>query len=238
MPRSPCWVPPSAGRRSAALEPARRPPARDPQRDVREDTATSLASIAEKKQQVRTQVEATFTMFNSIVAIAIIVSLFGVINTLAWPCPCSSARARSASCAPSVPPAGRSGAPCSTRACPSAVRGAITGVLFGLAVGAAWIAPSRPTSSPAGRWRARPSVPRRRHGPAGPRRGRNATDARDALTGETTVESTLATVPAPRSRRVPARRAARSERRGRGAPPWRAPRTGSPACPRATTSPR
>ena len=45
-----------------------------------------------------------------------------------WRCPCSSARARSASCAPSARRAGRSGARCSTRACSSAAAGAITGV--------------------------------------------------------------------------------------------------------------
>jgi putative ABC transport system permease protein len=42
-----------------------------------------LASIADKKQEVHDQVSATFNMFNSIVAIAVIVSLLGVINTLA-----------------------------------------------------------------------------------------------------------------------------------------------------------
>jgi putative ABC transport system permease protein len=42
-----------------------------------------LASIVDKKQEVRDQVSATFNMFNSIVAIAVIVSLLGVVNTLA-----------------------------------------------------------------------------------------------------------------------------------------------------------
>jgi putative ABC transport system permease protein len=41
-----------------------------------------LASLADKKE-VSDQVSATFNMFNSIVAIAVIVSLLGVINTLA-----------------------------------------------------------------------------------------------------------------------------------------------------------
>ena len=42
-----------------------------------------LASLADKKKEVSDQVSATFNMFNSIVAIAVVVSLLGVINTLA-----------------------------------------------------------------------------------------------------------------------------------------------------------
>src|SRR4051812_2400856 len=42
-----------------------------------------LASVTDKKQELRKQIDATFNMFNAIVAIAVIVSLLGVINTLA-----------------------------------------------------------------------------------------------------------------------------------------------------------
>jgi putative ABC transport system permease protein len=42
-----------------------------------------LASMADVKRQQQDQVSATFNMFNSIVAIAVIVSLLGVVNTLA-----------------------------------------------------------------------------------------------------------------------------------------------------------
>ena len=42
-----------------------------------------LASVVDKKEEVRDQVSATFNMFNSIVAIAVIVSLLGVVNALA-----------------------------------------------------------------------------------------------------------------------------------------------------------
>jgi putative ABC transport system permease protein len=42
-----------------------------------------LASMADKKAEIDQQISGTFNMFNSIVAIAIIVSLLGVINTLA-----------------------------------------------------------------------------------------------------------------------------------------------------------
>ena len=42
-----------------------------------------MQSVADAKQEVRDEVNRTFNMFNAIVAIAIIVSLLGVINTLA-----------------------------------------------------------------------------------------------------------------------------------------------------------
>jgi putative ABC transport system permease protein len=42
-----------------------------------------LASMADVKRQQQDQVSATFNMFNAIVAIAVIVSLLGVVNTLA-----------------------------------------------------------------------------------------------------------------------------------------------------------
>jgi hypothetical protein len=46
-----------------------------------------LASMADVKRQQQDQVSATFNMFNSIVAIAVIVSLLGVVNTLAMSVP-------------------------------------------------------------------------------------------------------------------------------------------------------
>jgi putative ABC transport system permease protein len=42
-----------------------------------------VASMADKKAEIDRQISATFNMFNSIVAIAVIVSLLGVVNTLA-----------------------------------------------------------------------------------------------------------------------------------------------------------
>ena len=42
-----------------------------------------LASLADEREAQKKQVSATFNMFNSIVAIAVIVSLLGVVNTLA-----------------------------------------------------------------------------------------------------------------------------------------------------------
>jgi putative ABC transport system permease protein len=50
---------------------------------TREYPGLELASLADKKKEVSQQVSATFNMFNSIVAIAVIVSLLGVVNTLA-----------------------------------------------------------------------------------------------------------------------------------------------------------
>jgi putative ABC transport system permease protein len=42
-----------------------------------------MQSVADAKQEIRNEVNRTFNMFNAIVAIAIIVSLLGVVNTLA-----------------------------------------------------------------------------------------------------------------------------------------------------------
>src|ERR1044072_9019191 len=42
-----------------------------------------LASLADKKAEIDRQISATFNMFNSIVAIAVIVSLLGVVKTIA-----------------------------------------------------------------------------------------------------------------------------------------------------------
>jgi putative ABC transport system permease protein len=42
-----------------------------------------LVSLADRKAEIQNQIAATFNMFNAIVAIAVIVSLLGVINTLA-----------------------------------------------------------------------------------------------------------------------------------------------------------
>jgi hypothetical protein len=53
-----------------------------------------LASMADVKRQQQDQVSATFNMFNSIVAIAVIVSLLGASSTR-WPCPYPAHSARS-----------------------------------------------------------------------------------------------------------------------------------------------
>jgi putative ABC transport system permease protein len=50
---------------------------------ARDYPGVELASVVDKKKEVRDQVSATFNMFNSIVAIAVIVSLLGVVNALA-----------------------------------------------------------------------------------------------------------------------------------------------------------
>jgi putative ABC transport system permease protein len=50
---------------------------------ARDYPGLELASLADKKAEIDRQISATFNMFNSIVAIAVIVSLLGVVNTLA-----------------------------------------------------------------------------------------------------------------------------------------------------------
>jgi putative ABC transport system permease protein len=50
---------------------------------ARDYPALELASLADRKAEINDQVSATFNMFNAIVAIAVIVSLLGVVNTLA-----------------------------------------------------------------------------------------------------------------------------------------------------------
>jgi putative ABC transport system permease protein len=50
---------------------------------ARDYPGLELASMADRKAEINDQIAATFNMFNSIVAIAVIVSLLGVINTLA-----------------------------------------------------------------------------------------------------------------------------------------------------------
>jgi putative ABC transport system permease protein len=50
---------------------------------ARDYPGVELASMADRKAEINDQISATFNMFNSIVAIAVIVSLLGVINTLA-----------------------------------------------------------------------------------------------------------------------------------------------------------
>jgi putative ABC transport system permease protein len=96
-----------------------------------------LASMADKKQELRDQVGATFNMFNSIVAIAVIVSIFGVINTLAM------------SVLERTREIGVLRALGSSRwqvrrtmldeSLLITIAGAVAGVLFGLVIGIAWI---------------------------------------------------------------------------------------------------
>jgi putative ABC transport system permease protein len=50
---------------------------------ARDHPGLELASMADRKQEIDDQISATFNMFNAIVAIAVIVSLLGVVNTLA-----------------------------------------------------------------------------------------------------------------------------------------------------------
>jgi len=50
---------------------------------AREYPGLESASMTDKKAEIDRQISATFNMFNSIVAIAVIVSLLGVVNTLA-----------------------------------------------------------------------------------------------------------------------------------------------------------
>jgi putative ABC transport system permease protein len=50
---------------------------------ARDYPGLEVASMADKKAEIDQQISATFNMFNSIVAIAVIVSLLGVVNTLA-----------------------------------------------------------------------------------------------------------------------------------------------------------
>jgi putative ABC transport system permease protein len=50
---------------------------------ARDYPGLELASMADRKAEIQDQISATFNMFNAIVAIAVIVSLLGVINTLA-----------------------------------------------------------------------------------------------------------------------------------------------------------
>ncbi|HET8759055.1 MAG TPA: FtsX-like permease family protein [Solirubrobacteraceae bacterium] len=50
---------------------------------AREYPGLEVASLADRKAEIDQQISATFNMFNSIVAIAVIVSLLGVVNTLA-----------------------------------------------------------------------------------------------------------------------------------------------------------
>ena len=50
---------------------------------ARDYPGLELASMADRKAEIQSQIAATFNMFNAIVAIAVIVSLLGVINTLA-----------------------------------------------------------------------------------------------------------------------------------------------------------
>lgn len=71
-------------RRPRALRPGRRDArAPDPALVAEEYPGLELASMADVKRQQQDQVSATFNMFNSIGAIAVIVSLLGVVNTLA-----------------------------------------------------------------------------------------------------------------------------------------------------------
>jgi putative ABC transport system permease protein len=50
---------------------------------ARDYPGLELASLADRKAEIDAQIAATFNMFNAIVAIAVIVSLLGVVNTLA-----------------------------------------------------------------------------------------------------------------------------------------------------------
>jgi putative ABC transport system permease protein len=50
---------------------------------ARDYPGLELASMADRKKEIDDQISATFNMFNAIVAIAVIVSLLGVVNTLA-----------------------------------------------------------------------------------------------------------------------------------------------------------
>jgi putative ABC transport system permease protein len=105
---------------------------------VRRDyPGVELASIADKKNEVRDQVSATFNMFNSIVAIAVIVSLLGVVNALAMSV---LERTREIGVLRALGSSRwqirRTMLDESLLICAA---GAITGVAFGLAIGAAWL---------------------------------------------------------------------------------------------------
>jgi putative ABC transport system permease protein len=50
---------------------------------ARDYPGLELASLADRKAEIQSQIAATFNMFNAIVAIAVVVSLLGVVNTLA-----------------------------------------------------------------------------------------------------------------------------------------------------------
>jgi putative ABC transport system permease protein len=104
---------------------------------ARDYPGLELASIADKKQEVRDQVSATFNMFNSIVAIAVIVSLLGVVNTLAMSV---LERTREIGVLRALGSSRwqvrRTMLDESLLICAA---GAFCGVAFGLAIGAAWI---------------------------------------------------------------------------------------------------
>jgi putative ABC transport system permease protein len=105
---------------------------------VRRDyPGVELASIADKKNEVRDQVSATFNMFNSIVAIAVIVSLLGVVNALAMSV---LERTREIGVLRALGSSRwqirRTMLDESLLICAA---GAITGVAFGLAIGVAWL---------------------------------------------------------------------------------------------------
>ncbi len=104
---------------------------------ARDYPGVELASVVEKKEEVRDQVSATFNMFNSIVAIAVIVSLLGVVNALAMSV---FERTREIGVLRALGSSRwqirRTMLDESLLICAA---GAITGVAFGLAIGAAWL---------------------------------------------------------------------------------------------------
>ena len=104
---------------------------------ARDYPGVELASVVEKKEEVRDQVSATFNMFNSIVAIAVIVSLLGVVNALAMSV---FERTREIGVLRALGSSRwqirRTMLDESLLICAA---GAITGVASGLAIGAAWL---------------------------------------------------------------------------------------------------
>jgi putative ABC transport system permease protein len=104
---------------------------------ARDYPGVELGSVVDKKQEVRDQVSATFNMFNSIVAIAVIVSLLGVVNALAMSV---LERTREIGVLRALGSSRwqirRTMLDESLLICAA---GAITGVAAGLAIGAAWL---------------------------------------------------------------------------------------------------
>lgn len=104
---------------------------------ARDYPGVELGSVVDKKNEVRDQVSATFNMFNSIVAIAVIVSLLGVVNALAMSV---LERTREIGVLRALGSSRwqirRTMLDESLLICAA---GAITGVAAGLAIGAAWL---------------------------------------------------------------------------------------------------